>query len=90
MIQIIHIFQHSYSFLRAYRRRWIVLVVVALLNNLNTMLWIAFSPISNHVDIYYGRNSTVYFSAVYIFVTIPIGIFAMWAGGHFGFLLFFY
>uniref|UniRef100_A0A1I8BCU6 MFS domain-containing protein n=1 Tax=Meloidogyne hapla TaxID=6305 RepID=A0A1I8BCU6_MELHA len=49
------------------------------------MLWIAFSPISNHVDTFYGRNSTIYFSAVYIFVTIPIGIFAMWAGGYFGF-----
>ncbi|KAL7075167.1 hypothetical protein ACQ4LE_006150 [Meloidogyne hapla] len=70
--------------LKAYRRRWIVLFVVALLNNLNTMLWIAFSPISNHVDTFYGRNSTIYFSAVYIFVTIPIGIFAMWAGGYFG------
>ncbi|CAK5078942.1 unnamed protein product [Meloidogyne enterolobii] len=72
--------------LKAYRRRWIVLFVVALLNNINTMLWIAFSPISNHVDTFYGRNSTIYFSAVYIFVTIPIGIFAMWAGGYFGFL----
>ncbi|CAK5036738.1 unnamed protein product [Meloidogyne enterolobii] len=75
--------------LKAYRRRWIVLFVVALLNNLNTMLWIAFSPISNHVDTFYGRNSTIYFSAVYIFVTIPIGIFAMWAGGYFGFFIIF-
>uniref|UniRef100_A0A915NYH8 MFS domain-containing protein n=1 Tax=Meloidogyne floridensis TaxID=298350 RepID=A0A915NYH8_9BILA len=65
--------------LKAYRRRWIVLFVVALLNNLNTMLWIAFSPISNHVDTFYGRNSTIYFSAVYIFVTIPIGIFAIYS-----------
>nr|CAD2145073.1 unnamed protein product [Meloidogyne enterolobii] len=75
--------------LKAYRRRWIVLFVVALLNNINTMLWIAFSPISNHVDTFYGRNSTIYFSAVYIFVTIPIGIFAMWAGGYFGFFIIF-
>jgi len=54
------------------------------------MLWIAFSPISNHVDTFYGRNSTIYFSAVYIFVTIPIGIFAMWAGGYFGFFFIFF
>jgi hypothetical protein len=70
--------------LKTYQRRWIILAVVALLNNLNTMIWIAFSPISNHVDTYYGKDSTIYFSAVYIFVTIPVGIVAMWTGGYFG------
>uniref|UniRef100_A0A914I9G7 Major facilitator superfamily (MFS) profile domain-containing protein n=1 Tax=Globodera rostochiensis TaxID=31243 RepID=A0A914I9G7_GLORO len=70
--------------LKTYPRRWVVLAVVALLNNLNTMLWIAFSPISNHVDTFYGKDSTIYFSAVFVFVTIPVGIVAMWAGGRFG------
>ncbi|KAI3421176.1 hypothetical protein GPALN_014805 [Globodera pallida] len=70
--------------LKTYPRRWVVLAVVALLNNLNTMIWIAFSPISNHVDTFYGKDSTIYFSAVFVFVTIPVGIVAMWAGGRFG------
>lgn len=70
--------------LKTYQRRWVVLAVVALLNNLNTMLWIAFSPISNHVDTFYGKDATIYFSAVYIFVTIPVGVLAMWTGGYFG------
>ena len=36
-----------------YRRRWIVLAVISLLNNINTMSWIAFSPVANHVDAFY-------------------------------------
>lgn len=71
--------------LKVYPRRWIVLAIVALLNNINTMSWIAFAPIANHVDAFYHQaNATNYFSIVYMMCTIPIGIFAMWAGRRFG------
>jgi hypothetical protein len=42
--------------LATYRRRWIILAVVALLNNSNTMSWIAFAPIANFVDEFYHKE----------------------------------
>ncbi|VDP46783.1 unnamed protein product [Heligmosomoides polygyrus] len=79
--------------LKVYARRWVILTVVALLNNTNTMSWIAFAPVSNYVNSFYGENSapsnswTVHgsrFSMVYMMCTIPVGFFAMWAGRRFG------
>ena len=40
-----------------YGRRWLVLACVALLNNTNTMSWIAFAPVSNIVNIFYGNDT---------------------------------
>uniref|UniRef100_A0A1I7WSR5 MFS domain-containing protein n=1 Tax=Heterorhabditis bacteriophora TaxID=37862 RepID=A0A1I7WSR5_HETBA len=45
--------------LRVYERRWLILAVVALLNNTNTMSWIAFAPVSNYVNSYYGESSAI-------------------------------
>uniref|UniRef100_A0A915ENI8 Major facilitator superfamily (MFS) profile domain-containing protein n=1 Tax=Ditylenchus dipsaci TaxID=166011 RepID=A0A915ENI8_9BILA len=71
--------------LKVYPRRWLILLIVALLNNTNTMTWIAFAPVANHVDSFYNHtNATNYFSIVYMLCTIPVGIFAMWAGRRFG------
>uniref|UniRef100_A0AC34F6K4 Major facilitator superfamily (MFS) profile domain-containing protein n=1 Tax=Panagrolaimus sp. ES5 TaxID=591445 RepID=A0AC34F6K4_9BILA len=63
--------------LKVYPRRWLVLLVVALLNNSNTMSWIAFAPIANH-------SATNWFSMIYMICTIPVGIVAMWAGRFLG------
>ncbi|VDN56759.1 unnamed protein product, partial [Dracunculus medinensis] len=72
-------------FLRVYGRRWIILAIVALLNNSNTMSWIAFASIANHVDEFYRMNKAAnWFSMVYLLCTIPVGIFAMWLGSRFG------
>ncbi|KJH43180.1 transporter, major facilitator family protein [Dictyocaulus viviparus] len=70
--------------LRVYARRWLILTVVALLNNTNTMSWIAFAPVSNYVNSFYGENSAAWFSMVYMMCTIPVGFFAMWTGRRFG------
>ncbi|VDM43950.1 unnamed protein product [Toxocara canis] len=71
--------------LRVYRRRWIVLATVALLNNSNTMAWIAFASIANHVNVFYGNERAAnWFSLIYIICTIPVGAFAMWMGSRFG------
>ncbi|KAK6113214.1 Major Facilitator Superfamily protein [Brugia pahangi] len=70
---------------RVYQRRWIVLAVVALLNNSNTMSWIAFASISNYVDVFYGMNKAAnWFSLVFIICTIPIGLFGIWMSSSFG------
>ncbi|VIO89515.1 Major Facilitator Superfamily protein [Brugia malayi] len=75
---------HRISY-RVYQRRWIVLAVVALLNNSNTMSWIAFASISNYVDVFYGMNKAAnWFSLVFIICTIPIGLFGIWMSSSFG------
>ncbi|VDM58549.1 unnamed protein product [Angiostrongylus costaricensis] len=70
--------------LRVYARRWVILTIVALLNNTNTISWIAFAPIANYVNSFYGENSAAWFSMVYMMCTIPVGFIAMWAGRRFG------
>lgn len=70
--------------LRVYRRRWIVLAVISLLNNINTMSWIAFSPVANHVDAFYMPTSAYWLSGIFLICTVPVGIAAMWAGRQFG------
>lgn len=46
--------------LRVYKRRWIVLLAVALLNNTNTMSWISYAPSGNYVNSFYGENSAAW------------------------------
>uniref|UniRef100_A0A914CFE4 Major facilitator superfamily (MFS) profile domain-containing protein n=1 Tax=Acrobeloides nanus TaxID=290746 RepID=A0A914CFE4_9BILA len=71
--------------LKVYPRRWIVLLIVALLNNSNTMSWIAFAPIANYVNPFYNQAmATNMFSMVYMFGTIPVGLVAMWSARKFG------
>ncbi|CAI4227382.1 unnamed protein product [Auanema sp. JU1783] len=70
--------------LKVYKQRWLVLAVIVLLNNTNTMSWISFAPVSNYVNAFYGESSASWFSVVYMIMTIPVGCFAMWAGGKFG------
>uniref|UniRef100_A0A8R1I4A6 MFS domain-containing protein n=1 Tax=Caenorhabditis japonica TaxID=281687 RepID=A0A8R1I4A6_CAEJA len=70
--------------LRVYKRRWIVLIAVALLNNTNTMSWISYAPSGNYVNSFYGDGSAAWLSVIYMLCTIPVGVFAMWAGGEWG------
>ncbi|CAJ0935410.1 unnamed protein product, partial [Mesorhabditis belari] len=70
--------------LRVYRRRWMILLVVALLNNTNTISWIAYASVSNIVNIFYEGDWAGYFSVVYMAVTIPVGFLAMWLSRKFG------
>ncbi|CAD5228752.1 unnamed protein product [Bursaphelenchus okinawaensis] len=71
--------------LRVYKQRWIVLAVVALLNCTNTCAWIGFANVANHVNKFYGTDTAAnLFSGIYMLVTVPVGIVAMWAGRFFG------
>lgn len=59
--------------------------MVALVNNLNTLAWISFAPVANYVDAYYDvSGATNYFTGIFMICTVPVGLFAMWAGGRFG------
>ncbi|GMR32490.1 hypothetical protein PMAYCL1PPCAC_02685, partial [Pristionchus mayeri] len=70
--------------LKVYRRRWLMLAVVAILNNSNTMTWISLAPVDNYANGFYGEGAAKWFSMVYMMMTIPVGIFSMWAGRFFG------
>ncbi|CAO4383185.1 unnamed protein product [Caenorhabditis nigoni] len=70
--------------LRVYKQRWIVLLTVALLNNTNTMSWIGYAPSGNYVNSFYGESSAAWLSMIYMLCTIPVGLFAMWAGREWG------
>lgn len=41
---------------RVYPRRWIVLATIAILNCTNTMAWIGFASVANHVNKFYGSD----------------------------------
>ncbi|KAI0211863.1 Solute carrier family 49 member A3 [Lamellibrachia satsuma] len=65
---------------RVYKRRWLVLAVVALLNISNGMLWITFSPIADVTAAYYdvGDMAVNWLSLIFLVVCIPLGLFAAW------------
>ncbi|CAB3399960.1 unnamed protein product [Caenorhabditis bovis] len=75
---------HEQLQLKVYKRRWIVLIAIALLNNTNTMSWISYAPSGNYVNTFYGEGSASWLSMIFMICTIPVGIFAMWAGREWG------
>ncbi|VDK49416.1 unnamed protein product [Anisakis simplex] len=61
---------------RVYRRRWIIVAVVAILASSNSMLWIAFAAVDNHATVFYKANAS-WFALVYLIFTVPAGAVAM-------------
>ncbi|PAV89801.1 hypothetical protein WR25_21628 isoform A [Diploscapter pachys] len=70
--------------LKVYPRRWLMLIVVALLNNSNSMSWIGFASVSPFCNLFYGKSSASWFSMIFMAVTIPVGLLAMVLGNLFG------
>ncbi|CDW53670.1 major facilitator superfamily transporter [Trichuris trichiura] len=70
--------------LKSYKRRWFVLLVISLLNASNTMSWIAYAPVANFVDTYYGKQTSNFLSFTFILWAIPVGFLAIWSAGRFG------
>lgn len=69
---------------RVYAKRWFVLCVVSLLNCSNTMSWIAYAPVSNYVDCYYGGSTATWLSLVFLIAAIPVAFLAMWSVRRYG------
>ncbi|KAK2180634.1 hypothetical protein NP493_434g00008 [Ridgeia piscesae] len=65
---------------RVYKKRWLILAVVALLNVSNGMLWITFSPIADVTAAYYGVGDMAvnWLSLIFLVVCIPLGLVAAW------------
>ncbi|CAI2350737.1 unnamed protein product [Caenorhabditis sp. 36 PRJEB53466] len=65
-------------------KRWLLLTAVALLNFSSTFSWIMFSTVSNYVDSFYGHESAVWFSLIFMGVSIPMGLAAITIGSGCG------
>ncbi|VDP52569.1 unnamed protein product [Soboliphyme baturini] len=70
--------------LRLYKRRWFVLFVGGLLNASNAFSWIAYAPVANFVDEFYGAHASNWLSLVFLISAVPVGFLAMWSTGKFG------
>ncbi|KAM4050490.1 solute carrier family 49 member A3 [Anomaloglossus baeobatrachus] len=68
------------SQVRLYRRRWLILAVVCVLNSSNAMLWISFAPVADlaSINLKCSLDTVNYLSLVYLVISIPIGFFASW------------
>lgn len=69
---------------RTYKRRWLVLAVVSLLNWSNVLQWIAYATVANYCDQFYGVGTTNWLTRIFLVVTIPIALVAMYGVGRFG------
>ncbi|CAN2391691.1 transmembrane transport, partial [Pristimantis euphronides] len=65
---------------KLYKKRWLVLGVVSLLNASNGMLWISFAPVADLTATYLKCSLDVvnYLSLVYLVISIPFGFLASW------------
>ncbi|XP_044141659.1 solute carrier family 49 member A3 [Bufo gargarizans] len=68
------------SQVRLYKKRWFILMVVALLNSSNAMLWISFAPVADLTarHLKSSLDTVNYLSLVYLVVSIPVGFLASW------------
>ncbi|XP_015676367.1 solute carrier family 49 member A3 [Protobothrops mucrosquamatus] len=65
---------------KAYKRRWVILAAVCVVNCSNAMLWLTFAPVA---DITAERFHTSldmvnWLSIVYFVVSVPVGLLAIW------------
>lgn len=62
-----------------YKRRWLVVAVLALLNISSALTWISFAPIANYAAVYLNTTDANinWLSTVYM-VTTPFGFIAVW------------
>ncbi|KJE90576.1 hypothetical protein CAOG_01874 [Capsaspora owczarzaki ATCC 30864] len=66
---------------KVYKRRWLMLTVVCLLNIVNAAQWIQYAPIADTVKRYYDVSSTWVnmLSQIFMILYIPFGFMASWA-----------
>uniref|UniRef100_A0A1I7ZTV9 MFS domain-containing protein n=1 Tax=Steinernema glaseri TaxID=37863 RepID=A0A1I7ZTV9_9BILA len=70
---------------RSYKRRWLVLVAVCLVNFSNAMTWITYAPVTFQTNDFYGDdNAAMFLNAVFMVCSVPFGFLAMWSVDRFG------
>ncbi|KAK2493845.1 hypothetical protein MC885_010855 [Smutsia gigantea] len=65
---------------RAYARRWVFLLVLSLLSCSNATLWLSFAPVADTIAQHFllSTEQINWLSMVYLVVSIPSGVTAMW------------
>ncbi|XP_039614175.1 solute carrier family 49 member A3 [Polypterus senegalus] len=65
---------------KVYKRRWIVLLALCLLNCSNALLWLSFAPIADQTSRFYNvtLDQVNLLSLVYLIVAIPFGFGTSW------------
>ncbi|XP_071586452.1 solute carrier family 49 member A3 isoform X2 [Heliangelus exortis] len=65
---------------KTYRRRWVLLAAVCLLNCSNAMLWLTFAPVADKTAGYFHISLEMvnWLSIVYLLISIPFGLVATW------------
>ncbi|KAH9518549.1 hypothetical protein Btru_017124 [Bulinus truncatus] len=65
---------------KVYTQRWLLLIIIALINFTNALIWIIFSPVTDKTAGYY--NITImdvnWLSLVFLIASVPSGFFASW------------
>ncbi|XP_036083245.1 solute carrier family 49 member A3 [Rousettus aegyptiacus] len=66
---------------RAYARRWVFLLVLSLLSCSNATLWLSFAPVADTIARHFllSTEQINWLSLVYLVVSIPFGVVAIWA-----------
>ncbi|XP_053321779.1 solute carrier family 49 member A3 [Spea bombifrons] len=65
---------------KLYKRRWLILGAVCLLNCSNAMLWISFAPVADLTASFFNctLDDVNFLSLVYVIISIPFGFGASW------------
>uniref|UniRef100_A0A8C3VQY3 Solute carrier family 49 member 3 n=1 Tax=Catagonus wagneri TaxID=51154 RepID=A0A8C3VQY3_9CETA len=65
---------------RAYARRWVFLLVISLLSCSNATLWLSFAPVADTIAQHFllSTEQINWLSLVYLVVSIPFGVAAIW------------
>ncbi|KAF8353949.1 hypothetical protein PRIPAC_95572 [Pristionchus pacificus] len=70
---------------KQYKRRFLYAIVVIVINLSNAMTWISFAPISYHTNAYYQTDlAAVLLNVVFMALSIPVGLVAVWLIDRFG------
>ncbi|XP_078004668.1 solute carrier family 49 member A3 isoform X2 [Phascolarctos cinereus] len=71
---------------QTYKRRWLFLLVVSLLNCSNAMLWLSFAPVADKIAHYFQLSMMQinWLSLIYLVISVPFGIVATWILDSFG------
>ncbi|XP_077777448.1 solute carrier family 49 member A3 [Podarcis muralis] len=65
---------------KVYKRRWLLLGVVCLLNCSNAMLWLTFAPVADKTAerFHTSMDMVNWLSLVYLVISVPVGLIAIW------------
>uniref|UniRef100_A0A1I7TXB2 MFS domain-containing protein n=1 Tax=Caenorhabditis tropicalis TaxID=1561998 RepID=A0A1I7TXB2_9PELO len=61
-------------------KRWLMMILVVLINFSNTCSWIAYAPVGNYVNGFYGEATATWISMVFLLIAVPFSFIGMYIG----------